>query len=48
MELIESKDFKINISVAPDVTSISGTVSLVGTLVDPNKLEYYKFLYINN
>ncbi len=41
--VIESKDFKINVSVIPDVTSISGTVSLVGTLVDPNKLEYYKF-----
>ncbi len=40
--VIESKDFKINIAVVPDVTSLSGTISLVGTLVDPSKLEYYK------
>ncbi len=40
--VIESKDFKINISVTPDLMSLNGKISLVGTLVDPNKIEYYK------
>ncbi len=40
--VIESKDFKIDISAVPDTTHISGTVSLSGTLVDIGKISYYK------
>ncbi len=40
--IIESKDFKINISTIPDMTSISGKVTLSGLLVDETKIEYYR------
>ncbi len=40
--VIEVKDFKINISVIPDTTHFSGTISLTGMMVDVNKIDYYK------
>ncbi len=40
--VIPTKDFKINISTVPDMTSISGKITLSGVLVDEQKIEYYK------
>ncbi len=40
--IIESKNFKINLSVIPDMTSITGKVTLSGLIVDESKIEYYK------
>ncbi len=40
--LIEIKGFSVNLTVVPDSTHISGTVSLTGGLVDKNKIDYYK------
>ncbi len=44
--VIESKDFKIDITVVPDVSSIKGTITLSGAFVDVNKIQYYK-VYIS-
>ncbi len=44
--VIESKDFKIDLTVIPDVTSLNGTITLTGAFVDPNKIEYYR-IYIS-
>ncbi len=44
--VIESKDFKLDVTVIPDVTSLNGTITLTGAFVDPNKIEYYR-IYIS-
>ncbi len=44
--VIESKDFKIDVSVVPDTSSISGTINLSGAFVDVNNISYYR-IYIS-
>ncbi len=40
--VIESKDFKINLSLVPDMNNIVGKITLSGLLVDETKIEYYR------
>ncbi len=40
--IIESENFKINLSLIPDETNIKGKVTLSGLLVDETKIEYYR------
>ena len=44
--IIESKNFKINVTTIPDMDNIQGKITLTGYLVDEKKIQYYR-VYIS-